>query len=339
MVVATGWAAAPATEPSADEQQAILRQLSPLMRELDRAAQMNELSQDSIKAKAADLIAKGQKAIELANQLAALDPAAENFAQHVARRFTAELAALGDTQTQQHIEKDTRSPDRDVAARAKAMQLHARWLKSDADSPERVKILDDAEALAKTDQANDALADTLSDMRSGRAKTEQRERMDSIVKENLPGTKVAARIREDEEATHRLASLEGQPIAITGLSLDGQNFSTEQWKGKVVLVDFWATWCGPCLQELPRVKKAYAEWHDKGLEVLGVSCDEKGKDLSEFLKKNPDMPWPQLFDPELAKVYGVRGIPTMFLIDKQGIVRSVKAREDFEQQIPKLLDE
>jgi len=345
-VVASGWAAPPATEPgSSNEQQAILKQLSPLMRELDRAAQMNELSNQSIKEKAPDLIAKAHKAIELAGQLAAIDPAAENFSQHVTRRFTAELAALGDKQTQLQIEKDSTSSDSHTAALAKAMQLHSRWLTTDADSPDRVKILDDAEEQARSDQSNDALADTLSDMRSGKAKTEHRERMDAIVKENLPGTKVAAAIRDNEEAAHRLASLEGQPIAISGLSLDGQNFSTEQWKGKVVLVDFWATWCGPCLQELPRVKQAYADFHAKGLEVLGVSCDEKGRDLGEFLKKNPDMPWPQLFDPkrpgwhELAKVYGVRGIPTMFLIDKQGIVRSVKAREDFEEQIPKLLDE
>src|SRR4051812_3650893 len=97
-VVPSGWAVAPATEPSADEQQAILKQLSPLMRELDRAAQMNELSTNSIKEKAPDLIAKAHKAVELAKQLAAIDPAAENFAQHVTRRFTAELAALGDKQ-------------------------------------------------------------------------------------------------------------------------------------------------------------------------------------------------------------------------------------------------
>jgi cytochrome c553 len=79
-------------------------------------------------------------------------------------------------------------------------------------------------------------------------------------------------------------------------------------------------------------KKAYADWHGKGLELLGVSCDNDPEDLSKFLAENKDMPWPQLFDAKenpklqwnpLAKEWGINGIPTMFLIDKKGILRSV----------------
>jgi hypothetical protein len=79
--------------------------------------------------------------------------------------------------------------------------------------------------------------------------------------------------------------------------------------------------------------------------VLGVSCDQNGAALKGFLEKNPDMPWPQLFDEKtpgwhpLAKDFGIEGIPTMFLIDKKGVLRSVEARESFEEEIPKLLGE
>src|SRR5438552_6174524 len=104
---ASGWAAPPTTGPDFDEGQAILKQLSPLMRDLDRAAQANALSQDLIKEKGPELIEKARKAIELAQQLAAVQPSAENFAQHVTRRFTAEVAALGDVPTQMKIEKDS----------------------------------------------------------------------------------------------------------------------------------------------------------------------------------------------------------------------------------------
>lgn len=93
------------------------------------------------------------------------------------------------------------------------------------------------------------------------------------------------------------------------------------------------------------MKKVYAEFHAKGLEIVGVSCDRDVDDLKGFLSQNADMPWPQLFEPgkpgwhPLAEEFGIDGIPTMFLIDKKGVVRSVTARENYKELIPKLLAE
>jgi thiol-disulfide isomerase/thioredoxin len=253
------------------------------------------------------------------------------------------LAALGDRATIEQLERAAAAGGEESNA-AKAVQLHVRWLGTN-DAAERDKILDDAQALAASNPANDPLADVLGHLSKVNVSVGQSRRIQSMLTGDLKDTRLGRDITRRAAGDKRLSALEGQSLVISGVRHDGEQFSTEQWKGRVVLVDFWATWCGPCIQELPRVKQAYADFQEKGLEVLGVSCDESGDDLAQFLINNPDMPWPQLFNPqkpgwhELCKEYGINGIPTMLLIDKKGVVRSVRAREDFEVQIPKLLEE
>jgi thiol-disulfide isomerase/thioredoxin len=138
----------------------------------------------------------------------------------------------------------------------------------------------------------------------------------------------------------------GKPAVFEGTQLDGTKFSTAPWKGKVIIVDFWATWCGPCLAELPKLKEFYAKHHDKGLEVLAISNDRSADELKTFIENDKAIAWPQLFQAPkgdewhpLATQWGVSAIPTMFLIDRKGVLRSVDAREDYEQMVPKLLQE
>ena len=130
------------------------------------------------------------------------------------------------------------------------------------------------------------------------------------------------------KADSRLGMIGKSAPDFSTTDIDGIPISLKDYHGKVVLLDFWSTTCGPCIGEMPNVKKVYDAYKDMGFDVIGVNLDADEVDLHEYLREC-NLPWCQIFDGQespLKKLYRVRGIPSPWLIDREGKVISYKAR-------------
>lgn len=132
------------------------------------------------------------------------------------------------------------------------------------------------------------------------------------------------------EGLARRLTLLGSKLELSGKFLDGREIDWDSYRGKVVLVDFWATWCDPCLAEVPNILENYKKYHDKGFDVVGICLDDNRQDPEKFIAQ-AKIPWPSLFDDSgmnnpMAVKYGITGIPTAILVDQQGKVVNVQAR-------------
>ncbi|MFH0842759.1 MAG: TlpA disulfide reductase family protein [Bacteroidota bacterium] len=113
---------------------------------------------------------------------------------------------------------------------------------------------------------------------------------------------------------------------------NGSTFNLSSQKGKVVLIDFWDVRCAPCIKALPELKNLYSDYHEEGLEIIGISLDTDHELLSSFLKKNA-LPWPiacsyKGWKDETAALYGISATPSTWLVDRQGILRYNEIRGD-----------
>jgi cytochrome c biogenesis protein CcmG, thiol:disulfide interchange protein DsbE len=125
--------------------------------------------------------------------------------------------------------------------------------------------------------------------------------------------------------------------------LSGEDFSLSATNGKVVILDFWATWCPPCRMEIPHFEALYKEYKGRGLEIVGIALDQGGaSDVIPFVKTN-DVTYPIVIgNNDVAAAYGgIRGIPTTFILDRSGAIVEkfvgYREKEVFEEAIKKLL--
>ena len=293
-----------------------------------------------------------RKMVKLLDDLIATRPAGSPQGQE-RTQLMALLSALGDKDAAARLESMAASPVAAEAAAGRSAQLFAAWLLTDGKPAAQHKVVEDLGALAGRYPAEPAVAGAAI-MLSGTTPLEAQEtrtKILAIVTRTLKSPAAAVAVKQIEstnikfEAQQKLKALEGKPLKFEGATPYGGLVSTADYRGRVVLVDFWASWCGPCKEELPKLKKFYAQHRPAGLEIIGVSCDNDGQELVKFLRQNRDMPWPQLFDATqpgwhaLAAQYSVNSIPTMFVLDRRGVVRSVDGRHNYETLVPELLKE
>ncbi len=274
-----------------------------------------------------------------------LNPNAQSQVMQTENQCRTTLALLGDPETLDALEALSASKTPATATQAQCSLLLVRWIQANKDATLQSGILSDLQKTARANPMDENVLGLVAlVVQEGAATPSLKEQALKILADDVKNPRAAELLQRVQE-TASLNSLENTALTLAGPLVDGKPFTTADWKGKVILVDFWASWCPPCRAELPRVQAAYSQYHNKGLEVLGVSCDNSAAELRSFLADNKDIIWPQMFDAShagwhpLATQFGINSIPTMFLIDKKGIVRTVDARENFEELIPKMLNE
>jgi len=159
--------------------------------------------------------------------------------------------------------------------------------------------------------------------------------LDTLLKDPNPAVAAMA------QSQVQMRDLMKKPFDLQFTATDGTKVDMKNLRGKVVVIDFWATWCAPCMESLPDEVKLYNQFHKKGLEIIGISLDQD-KSLLDAVTKSQGVAWPQYFDGkgpnnDIATRYGIETIPRVFLVDQKGMVVDPDALDGLADKVQQLL--
>lgn len=267
-----------------------------------------------------------------------------------------EKNAEADKQLAELAAKYAADDDKSIAKAAAFFALEQRALKSDDMSQEDLqKLLDEVKATLNGKELSEkhlriasATVGAINRLKDDKAATKRLEEFGKLfaASDNPELARYGGKIASKSDGAEKPAGdWIGKPMELAGTTADGIAFDITQYKGKVVLVDFWATWCAPCRASLPGLYETHKKYRKQGFEVVGVTLDRDLDALAEFLEKDK-LPWVNVVGEDrggklsfpIAEKYGVRAIPTTFLVDKEGKIAGHNLHgEELEKAIEKLL--
>lgn len=204
------------------------------------------------------------------------------------------------------------------------------WLTHQHDAAVQQKVITELQAIARKHPMNEDICQLLMTIRHiGPANHQLAHQAREIILKDLHSPFAQQYQQQVAMQTAQSSHLNHHVVFKGTLLNSGKPFSSTSLKGRVVLVDTWATWCPPCRASMPHVEKLYSQLHKKGLDVIGVSLDQSPKALKKFLADHKKMVWPQMYDVNkpgnmaTARAYGIAAIPTQFILDRKGVLRYV----------------
>jgi thiol-disulfide isomerase/thioredoxin len=253
-------------------------------------------------------------------------------------RILAQLALYGHDDAKQALDADAQSADTGTAVEGKFGLWMLQWYQA-TDADTQKQLVQNFDELARAHPKSEILTPLLLGLAlRGSLSPELPNQLRDIVENDL--TSDAA--LKYKARPNKI----GRPLTVEATIVDGKEFSTAQWKGKVVILDFWATWCGHCQESLPKLAKLYQDNRAGGLRVLGINNDFERHNLTDFLSSNKDISWPQVFDPMAPQKWNVWSgkfnvitIPTTMVIDCGGVLRYDAVGLPPEVLVKKLLNE